>query len=214
MRQALVWTLLTVAACSIPDPTQVPLRCDQANPCPSGRLCLSSGECSDPPDMTVSGQDAAAPVDMTSTPNPDLLEPNGCKDGNGTKLGAGQWRCPGAFGSGANPKASAMCASGYAVCQTLDAAAQQACNALPGFFASTVIGSRKDGTPYGTGQCDQRELHAVVYGCGNGLAATMTCSGFDKLIDCNQQIATWTCATTIDATSQKNALNGVLCCKS
>ena len=212
MRQALLSSLLALAACSIPDPTQVPLRCDTDNPCPSGRTCLSDGQCSDPPDMSASSnQDAAVAADMPAS-DPDLLEPNGCKDGNGTRLAAGQWRCPGVFG-GANPKASALCASGFAVCQTLDATAQQACNALPGFFASTVIGSRKDGTPYGTGQCDQRELHAVVYGCGNGLTASMACSGFDRLVDCNQSLTTWTCDTTIDKTAQKNALNGVLCCK-
>lgn len=212
MRQALLASFLTLAGCSIPDPTQVPLRCDQDNPCPDGRRCLEDGECSAPPDMQAISPDASVVPDLTTMSPPDMAEANGCKDGNGTRLGAGQWRCPGAFG-GANPKASALCSTGYVVCAALDAAALQVCNGLTGFFASSVIGSRRDGTPYGTSQCDQRELHKVVFGCGNGRVASMACSGFDKLVDCNEQIATWTCDTTIDGTQQKNALNGVLCCK-
>ena len=214
MRQALLFAYLTFTSCSIPDPSQVPLRCDQDNPCPAGRTCLVSGECSDPSDMSVALADGATTADMTTVANPpDMSEPKGCKDGGGTRLAPGQWRCPGVFG-GTNPKASALCSTGFVVCQALDPAALAACNGMPGFFASTVIGSRRDTTPYGTGQCDQRELHRVVYGCGNGLTASMSCSGFDKLIDCNQQLATWTCDATIDGTAQKNALNGVLCCKS
>lgn len=133
--------------------------------------------------------------------------------GNGTELAAGEWRCPGAFG-GMQPKASALCAAGFGVCQKLTAGARAACNGMPGFFASSFIGTRKDGLPYGAGQCDQRELFYVVYGCGNGLTASMSCSEFDKLIDCNQQGVTWTCAATIDQVTQRNALNGILCCKS
>lgn len=211
MRRVLLSAVLYLAACTIPDPTQVPLRCDDANPCPSGRVC-ASGQCSDPSDMaTTDGAvaDGSATGDMLV---PDMGEPNGCANGNGSRLDKGQWRCMGAFG-GTNPKASALCASGFKVCDSLTSGAQQACNALPGFFASQIIGSRRDGMPYGVGQCDQRELHRVVYGCGNGLTASMACSGFDKLIDCNQQFMFWTCDASIDSTMQKNASNGVLCCR-
>lgn len=151
----------------------------------------------------ASGAADQAQADMTEVP--------GCK-GNGTRLGPGQWRCPGAFG-GMNPKASDLCAAGFTPCKTLDAAALAVCNGMAGFFASSVIGSRRDTSSPGTGQCDQREIYAVIYGCGNGLNASQACSGFDKLLDCQQQIATWTCATNLDGTTNKNGANGVLCCK-
>jgi hypothetical protein len=142
----------------------------------------------------------------------DLVEAPGCRAGNGTRLGIGQWLCPGSFG-GTSPKASVLCATGFTLCAALDAQALAACATAPGFFASSVIGSRKDTAPVGTGQCDQKELIPVVYGCGvgNGIVASMACSGFPKLIDCTN--FGWTCATTLDGTSSTNPKNGVLCCK-
>jgi hypothetical protein len=156
-------------------------------------------------------------LSMTSsdggTTQPDMTEPSGCAAGDGVRLPSGIYKCPGAFG-GTAPKASALCASGFAPCQTINAAAQAACNAEPFFFASAIIGSRRDGAAPGTGKCDQSELYGVVYGCGNSsLVASMSCGGFDHLIDCNQQVATWTCASTLDATVNKLKGNGVLCCR-
>lgn len=196
--------LLSFLHCTIADPAGVALLCDANNPCPEGRQC-TDGQCADP-----AVQDASI-SDLTVTT--DLAEVAGCRASNGTRLGTGQWLCPGSFG-GASPKASTLCASGFTLCATLDAQALAACNAAAGFFASSVIGSRKDTAPVGTGQCDQKELIAVVYGCGvgAGLTASMACSGFPKLIDCYMN-AGWNCATTLDGTSSVNPKNGVLCCK-
>lgn len=150
-------------------------------------------------------------LDMSGS-TADMTEKPGCAAADGKRLGPGVYKCPGAFG-GTNPKASALCASGYSPCTKIDAQAQAACNADPFFFASAIIGSRKDLAPLGSGQCDQRELYPVVYGCGNsGRQASMTCSGFDHLVDCNEQLTTWTCASSLDATTNKQKGNGVLCC--
>ena len=195
--------LLSFLHCTIADPAGVALLCDANNPCPEGRQC-TDGQCADP-----AAQDASI-SDLTVTT--DLSEVSGCRASNGTRLGTGQWLCPGSFG-GASPKASTLCANGFTLCATLDAQALAACNAAAGFFASSVIGSRKDTAPVGTGQCDQKELIAVVYGCGigNGLVASMACSGFPKLIDCTS--FGWSCGTTLDGTSSLSPKNGVLCCK-
>lgn len=203
-----VGAALFVAACSIPDPDQVPLRCDSANPCPEGRQCQADGMCSP---AAASMADLGVATDMTGA-SVDMSERPGCAGPDGTRLGPGTYKCPGAFG-GTNPKASALCAQGYAPCDKIDAAALAACNAGPSFFASAIIGSRRDFTPPGTGQCDQRELFPVVYGCGSsGRVASMACSGFDHLIDCNEQLSFWTCGTSLDATTSKQKNNGVLCC--
>lgn len=107
-----------------------------------------------------------------------------------------------------------LCSNGYTPCLEINATAQAACNAAPFFFASAIIGSRRDAAPPGTGQCDQRELYPVVYGCGSSsLTASTSCGGFDHLIDCNQQVGTWTCASTLEATVNKQKGNGVLCCR-
>ncbi len=195
--------LVPFLACTIADPAGVALLCDANNPCPEGRQC-TDGQCSDPSPQDASVSDLIVITDLVETP--------GCRAGNGTRLGIGQWLCPGSFG-GTSPKASVLCATGFTLCAALDAQALAACATAPGFFASSVIGSRKDTAPVGTGQCDQKELIPVVYGCGvgNGIVASMACSGFPKLIDCTS--FGWTCGTTLDGTSSINPKNGVLCCK-
>lgn len=201
--------LLSLLSCEIADPAGVALKCDDGNPCPEGRQC-TDGQCSELSDLSVQS-DASSTNDLTAAP--DLADAPGCQAGNGVRLGTGQWRCPGMFG-GTSPKASDLCSVGFTLCAALDATALAACNAAAGFFASPVIGSRKDLAPAGTGQCDQRELFPVVYGCGaNGLAASTVCSGYPKLIDCQQQVGVWTCGTTLDGTTNRNPSNGVLCCR-
>lgn len=207
MRRLLLVSIFSFA-CSIPSPESVPLRCDPDNPCPEGRTC-QAGMCSVPLDDhdlgTSSGMDSGLP---------DASEVSGCKAANGRRLGANQWACSGAFGDSGKPKASELCATGFTVCPQLDSAALAACNSMAGFWASPIIGSRRDTATPGTGQCDQREIMAVVYGCGmSGLAASMACNGYSRLIDCNSQLGVWICGTTIDATTSRNASNGVLCCK-
>lgn len=195
--------LLPFLSCTIADPAVVALICDPSNPCPEGRQC-TDGQCSDPsiPDASVN--------DLVVTP--DLVETPGCRASNGTRLGIGQWLCPGSFG-GTSPKASMLCAPGFAICVTLDSNALAICNATPGFFASTFIGSRRDPAPAGTGQCDQKEAKPVVYGCGSsGYSASTTCSGLTRVIDCATSVV-WICGATIDSTTSPSPTSGVLCCR-
>lgn len=196
-------SLLSFLSCTIADPAGVALLCDANNPCPEGRQC-TDGQCADPSALDASVNDLVVAADLTESP--------GCRAGNGTRLGMGQWLCPGSFG-GASPKASTLCAPGFTICATLDANALATCNATPGFFASTFIGSRKDPAPAGTGQCDQKEVKPVVYGCGSsGYAASTTCSGLTRVIDCATSVL-WICGTTIDSTTSPSPTSGVLCCK-
>lgn len=204
---------LLCSACIISDPTTVPLICTPQDPCPSGRTC-TGGVCSDPvADVDLAAADLSA-MDLATTDAAtvsDLAEPNGCKAG-GTRLAAGVYKCPGVFSPGA-AKASLLCASTHSLCSKLDPAVAATCNAQPGFFASSIIGSRRDIDPVGTGICNQTEIFRVVYGCGaGGLAASAVCSGLARLVDCQASLATWTCSANLDASSQSTATNGVLCC--
>ena len=210
MRAFPLLLLILVAGCTIPDPATIPLSCDPANPCPSGRSCID-GQCSqDQPDLSIVvdlGIDASIDGML---PAPDLAEPSGCK-GSGSRLEAGEWRCPGTFGGAV--KASSLCASGYSVCAKLTPAALSACNAQAGFFASTQMGSRRDTDPIGTSKCDNSEIVKTVFGCGGGgTLASMQCSGLTRVIDCSASVLTWTCGSTLDTTSQNVGTNGVLCC--
>ena len=59
----------------------------------------------------------------------------------------------------------------------------------------------------------QAELLRTVYGCGaGGLVAATTCSSLTRLVDCDRNVGTWACASSLDASSQNLATNGVLCC--
>lgn len=209
MRLHFLAVSLLASACSIADPSTVPLQCDENNPCPTGRVCEDTGMCSQPADLSM-----APPADM-STPDGasgDMSEANGCKT-NGTRLAAGEWRCPGAFNS--TNKASSLCAAGFTLCAKLSPAALAACNALTGFAASSLIGSRKDTDAVGTARCDQAEIVRVVFGCGSGggsVNASMTCGAMTRIVDCSAQGAIWNCGNTLDTTSQASSANGVLCC--
>lgn len=208
MRVESILPLLLLAGCTVADPATVPLVCDTANPCPAGRSC-ADGQCSETPDLSIVldlGIDASS-----DGPVPDLAEPNGCKSGTGTRLAPGEWRCQGTFGGAI--KASSLCSSGYSLCTKLTAGALTACNGLPGFFASTQMGSRRDTDPVGTSRCDGAEIVKTIFGCGSGgTAASMPCSGLPRLIDCSASVLTWTCGSSLDTTSQNVSTNGVLCC--
>lgn len=208
--------ILLIASCSIPDPTTVPLTCTDTDPCPPGRFC-TSGVCSQPPssdgplaDMSANTDDLPPAYDLSNSA--DLAEVIGCKSAVGAvRLADKVYKCPGVFS--ATNKASGLCAAGYSVCGTLPAAAATLCNTQPGFFASSLIGSRRDIDPPGASVCSQAELLRTVYGCGaGGLVAATTCSSFTRLIDCDRNVGTWACASTLDASSQNLATNGVLCC--
>ena len=208
MRRKSFLPLILLAGCSIADPATVPLSCDTANPCPSARTCID-GQCSDQPDLSIVDLGIDASTDGM-LPVPDLAEPNGCK-GSGSRLAPGEWRCQGTFGGAV--KASSLCASGYSPCSKLTPTALTACNALPGFFASTQMGSRRDTDPIGTSRCDLAEIVKTVFGCGAGTLASMQCSGLTRVIDCSASVLTWTCGTSLDTTSQNVSTNGVLCCR-
>lgn len=208
---------LLVASCSIPDPSTLPLICTVTDPCPPGRSC-TNGVCSQPPapdgplvaDMTMNTDDLPPSADLSSSA--DLAEVVGCKGAVGAvRLAEKVYKCPGVF-SPVN-KASGLCAAGYSVCGTLPPAAATLCNTQPGFFASSLIGSRRDIDPPGASVCSQAELLRTVYGCGaGGLVAATTCSSLTRLIDCDRNVGTWACASSLDASSQNLATNGVLCC--
>lgn len=206
--------LLVLASCSIPDPTTLPLVCSDTDPCPPGRFC-TQGVCSQPAadgplDMTMKTDDLPPSADLSSSA--DLAEVVGCKGAVGAvRLAEKVYKCPGVF-SPVN-KASGLCAAGYSVCGTLPPAAATLCNTQPGFFASSLIGSRRDIDPPGASVCSQAELLRTVYGCGaGGLVAATTCSSLTRLIDCDRNVGTWACASSLDASSQNLATNGVLCC--
>lgn len=210
-RNFLLLPCLFLVHCTIADPATVPLVCDSNNPCPDGRTCGPDGTCGDlQPDLAVGTTDLGSSdggLDLTT----DLAESSGCKSG-GTRLAPGEWRCPGVFGGAV--RASSLCATGYRLCAKLTSAALTACNALPGFFAATQMGSRRDIDPVGTSRCDGLEIVKTIFGCGSGgTVASMACMGLPRVIDCSASVMVWQCGTTLDTTTQTANTNGVLCCQ-
>lgn len=211
--RAILLSLLFVG-CSIPDPTQIPIRCGDGNPCPSGQSCGPEGLCFTPASDMAGSEVADMPIAAgDGSMSMDQAKPSGCAKGTAYDLGKA-WACQSDYNK-ATSAASSLCASGFHVCKDatdIGATSLAKCATTSGFYAAAVIGSRNEfGTP-GQAVCGQGELYKVIFGCGmGGLAISTTCSGLNRGIDCGSN-ANYSCAATLDATDNRVKGDGVLCC--
>ena len=210
MRLAVLSLLCLFAACFQEPPADRMWRCTVDKPqCPEGQSCVNDWCVKDGtamPDFATS--DGSLTGDMSIAP---------CADGFpiGTK---GAWACRGKF-SAATVKASAICQSGYKPCADSSRVSDSECSnsSLTGFFFADALGSgltasAKCATTTGAG------WGSVIFGCGPptvGLyeRSAIGCRGFFLLGFCGS--ASTQCNASdgrLDAQSNTEAKNGVLCC--
>lgn len=217
-----LWPILfaTLASCYSPNLTGVSYTCDELNPyCPDGLVC-TSGRCQPP------GVDN---VDAGSSKQPDgLMAAVGCRSGIGYTVGATAYACPGVFNSDRTdsiPAASQLCADMYQICAKSTGIDLAQCRTLPGFFAAQVQAHRDATTNVDPQQitCGMpgRNQAQLFVGCGRttqnivfNLTGPQMCEGFGQALDCTNETA-WDCnnGLNLDAATQRNASDGVLCCK-
>jgi hypothetical protein len=189
-----------LASCYSPDVSGVHYSCTAANPiCPDGTTCIA-GSCLAP-----------------GTPLPP-----GCRSGVGTQLSDGMWACAGQFAPAkkGTPTASQLCADGYALCSQAGGADLGLCKTLPGFFAANSQAAVK-GTDYAQASCSKPVFgqSQLWVGCGTSTGnkgfTTPACAGFTQVLDCSAGNDGWNCgffSTSLDALTNSNDSDGVLCC--
>lgn len=198
-------SLVTVAlliSCFDSDTTGVPVKCDEANPCPSTSEC-KAGIC-----------EAASPVDMSASDGatqPDMTMSGPCKNGSEQVLGTAV-ACEGLG------KWQDVCGIDYQVCKDTTGLSVTTCNLLPGFFVADVPGYFT-GVNRSSPSCGASVLNPLFYGCGTKARTYVAetpanqCSGFNRNLECGGA-RPWQCSNTnIDTLSNTAAGDGYLCCK-
>ncbi len=240
MKNLIVSVLFVSAGCFNPDLSSFTYRCSSnTSMCPTGYSCIS-GICQlgagDVGDMSMDVVDLASATDQAGSPPSDLSgQPSG---GPSTVAGCANpgyrvglaFACPGTFdGSKADVNAAtARCATGYQLCTSSLLLDQAACNALPGFFVAAVPGSRSSLAVPESASCAAPAApgeQGLWFGCGQlrlsrAVITQKPCTGFQRALDCINE-ANWTCDTrtlpgakyTLEFAVNKNANDGVLCCR-
>ena len=213
MRHAVLSLLCLLASCFQEQPADRVWRCSVAQPlCPDGQSCVNDWCVKDGtamPDLAISDSG----VDMSKFP---------CSDGFpiGTQ---GVWACRGKF-SPTSVKATALCLNGYKICADGAKLTDAECSStsLTAFFLAEAPGSgatisaTKCSTGTGAG------WGSSWFGCGwtpssSGLKADRSnfpCRSLPMVLPCDPKNAL-TCNFSdgrLDAQTNDNAANGVLCC--
>lgn len=212
MQTAKLAIALAVVAGCFTEPDNPVLKCDPANPCPSGQDCVDN---------------LCAPVDRDGSAQTDDMKSggdggassSGCAANNGSVVGVDVEACPGAFLVG---KAEKLCNNGWHVCTDSTGISASLLKLQPGFFVANVAGywynplrsqpscGASPGTP----------ALPLLFGGGASRsyvtdAPAKPCKGYTQSADCGQAPMTWQCSAPYDlahiANSEPN--DGVLCCK-
>lgn len=212
MRAAVVTILLILASCFGSQTSGIPLACSKEQPgCPSGLSCVD-GVCTQ-----------AAPLDqgsgsVTDSAGTDQSTSYGCANAGGSQVGAA-WACPGVFGAGG---AAPRCAQGWRPCTAATGIDLTLCNSLGGFFVADVPGAWTNNYLAPLCRTTNDLEREVFFGCGKtgrySFPADNACQGFGRSLECATTQSDWTCAVsgrghTLADAANRNAADGILCCK-
>lgn len=185
--------------CFTPSDGSIPIRCDEANPCPSDRACVG-GLC-------------AAPLDLAVAADLATVASVGCASStNAQKLSDRMWACPGAFNMGG---ARSLCAQGWSVCKDIADVNPMFCEkSVHPFFIADVPAYRPGTNPL---ICAQTTIYQRMFGgCGDvsSVAFSSTCTAFPTFaVDQFGGYDFRQGAHTIDAAVNTSPASGVLCCR-
>ena len=207
-KTAVIYFLL--AGCINTDTSDLPTKCDDANPCPSPKSCVDS-LCVDPP---IDGMSADLTTDAGTGSDGGISPP--CKDpGSASILGPSSAACPGSFAAG---KGNDLCGADWQMCKSAAGISTATCDLLDGFFVADVPGyfvSAQRTMPL----CGPNAANSVFFGCGKLRVYTADtpankCGNFSRNVECGAP-RPWTCSPTgtIQSLANSEPTDGVLCCK-
>ena len=218
LQLALVVVAVCLSGCFNPDYSKVLYTCTYEEPvCQDGYVC-DGAHCVLP---VAPVADLASP---DGPPAPDMAPRNGCASGKGAAVGASAWACPGLYEPGT---VRAMCASGFAICKSAAGINLAECRNITGFFIADVRGydsfkeCPSDAAAVTCGYIDNRE-RPLWFGCGSLTGYNQICKkGCAGFVQANNGtlaarvpgppfVDSFT--DDIDAQTNNERMNGVLCC--
>lgn len=203
-------SMVAGSGCYSPNVTGTQYRCDVAvGNCPDGLKCIK--DWCVPPDTDPNSIDGGAGSgDMAQSTT-------GCASGAGRNVsntGTTVWACSGTYSKGGIAN---LCGAGYSVCTEANAINIGDCNKLTGFYVANKQVDKRSGNDICTSWSNP-SLTTGWAGCGVDRTDThridaCTGSAFDRFINCSLNIIPCYGSNLLTDIENKNASDGVLCCK-